>query len=85
MYKHMSNCPDNQAVHNAIARGMGDFSKESLPMEFKPICMVDLDWEENSSDTNERKMASVINGEDWDREAHTGHLFNDEELRQING
>ena len=27
MFKHMSNCPDNQAVHNAIARGMGDFSK----------------------------------------------------------
>ena len=49
------------------------------------ISMVDLDWEDNASDTNERKMASVINGEDWDREAHTGHLFNDEELRQLNG
>ncbi len=30
-------------------------------------------------------MAAVINGEDWDREAHTGHIFNDEELRQLNG
>jgi hypothetical protein len=27
MFKHMSTCPDNQAVHDAIARGMGDFSK----------------------------------------------------------
>lgn len=27
MFKHMSNCPDSQAVHSAIARGMGDFSK----------------------------------------------------------
>lgn len=49
------------------------------------IRAVDLDWDDNSSDPNERKMASVINGEDWDREAHTGHLFNDEELRQLNG
>ena len=27
LFKHMSTCPDNQAVHDAIARGMGDFSK----------------------------------------------------------
>lgn len=26
LYKHMSTCPDNQTVHDAIARGMKDFS-----------------------------------------------------------
>jgi len=30
-------------------------------------------------------MAVIMNGEDWDREAHTGHIFNDDELRQLNG
>ena len=30
-------------------------------------------------------MAVVMNGEDWDREAHTGQIFNDDELRQLNG
>ena len=27
LFQHMSTCPDNQAVHDAIANGMGDFSK----------------------------------------------------------
>ena len=30
-------------------------------------------------------MAVGVNGEDWDREAHVGHMFNDEELKQMNG
>jgi len=47
--------------------------------------LIDLDWEEDSSDTNDRQIAAVMNGEDWDREANTGHLFNDEELKQLNG
>ncbi|CAF3549666.1 unnamed protein product, partial [Adineta steineri] len=69
LFKHMSTCPDNQAVHDAIAQGMGDFN-----------------WEDNSSsDKNERQMAVIMNGEDWDREAHTGQIFNDDELRQLNG
>ena len=29
-------------------------------------------------------MAVVMNGEDWDREAHIGKIFNDDELRQLN-
>ncbi|CAF4742942.1 unnamed protein product, partial [Rotaria magnacalcarata] len=68
LYKHMSNCPDNQTVHDAIARGMSDFN-----------------WEDHSSDSSDRQMAVVMNGEDWDREAHTGQIFNDDELRQLNG
>jgi hypothetical protein len=47
--------------------------------------LIEVDWEDNSSDTNERQMAVVMNGEDWDREAHTGQIFNDDELRQLNG
>ncbi|CAF4706548.1 unnamed protein product [Rotaria sp. Silwood1] len=68
LFKHMSTCPDNQTVHDAIARGMSDFN-----------------WEDHSSDNNERQMAVIMNGEDWDREAHTGNIFNDDELRQLNG
>lgn len=68
LFKHMSTCPDNQAVHDAIARGMSDFN-----------------WEGNASETNDRQIAVVMNGEDWDREANAGHLFNDEELKQLNG
>ncbi|CAF1213282.1 unnamed protein product [Adineta ricciae] len=68
LFKHMSTCPDNQAVHDAIARGMGDFN-----------------WEDSTTDKCERQMATAMNGEDWDREAHTGNIFNEDELRQLNG
>ena len=30
IFKHMSTCPDNQAVHDAIAVGMADFSSFSM-------------------------------------------------------
>jgi hypothetical protein len=47
--------------------------------------LIYLDWEDHSIDNSDRQMAVVMNGEDWDREAHTGHIFNDDELRQLNG
>ncbi len=43
------------------------------------------DWGESTPDKVERQIAPIIDGEDWDREAHVGHLFNEEELRQLNG
>ena len=43
------------------------------------------DWGGYAADKTERQVAPVIDGEDWDREAHVGHLFNEEELRQLNG
>ena len=30
-------------------------------------------------------MTTLIDGEDWDREAHTTQIFNDDELQQLNG
>lgn len=57
----------------------------SCVIELFLTSVIGEDWEENSSETNDRQMASVMNGEDWDREAHTGHIFNDEEIRQLNG
>jgi hypothetical protein len=85
IFKHMSTCPDNQAVHDAIARGMSDFSKIRINPEKELFRNNYLDWEDHSSDNHERQMAVVMNGEDWDREAHTGQIFNDDELRQLNG
>jgi hypothetical protein len=49
------------------------------------VFLFSSDWGESTTEKSERQMAAVIDGEDWDREAHVGHLFNEEELRQLNG
>lgn len=87
IFKHMATCPDNQAVHDAISVGMSDFSwfRSSKRFNKKNSFRFTSDWGESTTKKTERQMASAIDGEDWDREAHVGHLFNEDELRQLNG
>ena len=50
------------------------------------VSFLQLDWGDSStSDANERQVAMTINSEDWDREVHPAQIFNEEELRQLNG
>ena len=50
------------------------------------ISFIGSDWEETSSDADERQMVAIMNGEDWDREVYTyWTYFNDDELQQLNG
>ena len=53
--------------------------------EHRRYFLLRSDWGDQSSENNDRQMATDMHGEDWDREAHQGHMFNEDELKQLNG